>query len=111
MALSTHILDTSIGKPAAGVQVELEILEKNVWKHLQSQNTDGDGRIKSLVATGSLQKSVYRLRFFTKKYFESQKRETFYPFVEVVFEVINEKENFHVPLLLNGYGFSTYRGS
>jgi 5-hydroxyisourate hydrolase len=110
--ITTHVLDTSIGRPAAGVPVILEI-EKPAggWKELSRGATDGDGRLRHLVAPGSLVEGTYRLTFETQAYFRSRKVEGLYPHVTVVFQVRDAKQPYHIPLLLNPYGYSTYRGS
>jgi 5-hydroxyisourate hydrolase len=108
--ITTHVLDVSIGRPASGVPVILEIASKGGgWKELSRGATDGDGR--HLVAPGSLVEGTYRLTFETSPYFEARKIVTFYPQVIVVFQVRDAKERHHIPLLLSPYGYSTYRGS
>ena len=116
--ITTHILDTAIGKPAANVPVQLE---QNIdaesgpkWAELGSGVTDENGRIGNLLdnSTG-LTAGDYRLRFDSKAYFNSQSQQGFYPYVEIVFS-INESqrdEHFHIPLLISPFGYSTYRGS
>ncbi|MEO5946585.1 MAG: hydroxyisourate hydrolase [Chitinophagaceae bacterium] len=109
--LTTHILDTSKGKPAAGVAVVLFQLEKDSWKEIASGVTNSDGRIADLLKKDVMLKAGnYKLTFETKPYFEKQNIQTFYPFVEIVF-TITDGEHYHVPLLLNPFGYSTYRGS
>ena len=110
--ITTHVLDISKGRPAAGVPVILEI-EKTAgtWKELSRGATDGDGRLRHLVAPGSLVEGIYRLTFDTHHYFHSRKIQGLYPQVSIVFEVRDAKQNYHVPLLLSPYGYSTYRGS
>jgi 5-hydroxyisourate hydrolase len=110
--ITTHVLDISIGRPAAGVAVILE-MEKagGGWKELNRGVTDGDGRLGDLIAPGSLKEAVYRLTFNTRDYFGERKIETLYPQVSIVFEVRRANEHYHIPLLLSPYGYSTYRGS
>jgi 5-hydroxyisourate hydrolase len=110
--ITTHVLDISAGKPAAGVPVTLEI-EKGGggWKELSAGATDGEGRLRHLLAPGALVEGTYRLTFDTRAYFEAQKVKGLYPQVTVVFMVRDAKENYHVPLLLSPHGYSTYRGS
>jgi 5-hydroxyisourate hydrolase len=100
--ITTHVLDISIGRPAAGVPVILE---------LGRGLTDGDGRQRELLAAGSLKEGTYRLTFDTRAYFASRKVEALYPQVSVVFEVRRSSEHHHIPLLLSPHGYSTYRGS
>jgi 5-hydroxyisourate hydrolase len=105
--LSTHILDTSRGKPAEGVGVVLEF----AGKVLGRGKTNSDGRLPELLAKDAkLSPGVYRLTFDTGAYFQGQGLECFYPSVTVDFE-IRDGSHHHVPLLLSPYGYSTYRGS
>jgi 5-hydroxyisourate hydrolase len=110
--ITTHVLDTSIGRPAAGVGVVLAI-EKPAgkWTELSRGATDDDGRLRHLVAPGSLVAGTYRLTFDTRGYFHSRKIESLYPHVSIVFEVRDAKQHYHIPLLLSPFGYSTYRGS
>lgn len=112
MAITTHILDTSRGRPAAGVRVSLEQLDGDAARTLGAGETDADGRLKTLTAAGApLAEGTYRLRFETGEYFARLGVAAFYPHVSIVFRVDAGSEHYHVPLLLNPYGFSTYRGS
>ncbi|MBI3547819.1 MAG: hydroxyisourate hydrolase [Elusimicrobia bacterium] len=112
-AITTHVLDVSRGKPAAGVPIVLERLAgKESWKELGKGTTDADGRLKTLSPSGAAaEPGVYRLTFDTAAYFQQSKSETFYPSVSVVFEIKRSGEHYHVPLLLSPFGYSTYRGS
>lgn len=112
-AITTHILDTSKGRPAAGVPVALDFCAADgTWLRLGEGTTDADGRLRSLLdASHTLRSGVYRLVFDTKTYFREQGRDGFYPEVVVAFVVDDASEHFHVPLLLNPFGYSTYRGS
>lgn len=111
--ITTHVLDVSKGKPAAGVAVLLEVfLADRGWVRLIERTTDTDGRVRDLVAPGSaLDAGRYRLTFDTAGYFAAQKITAFYPLVPVVFEIIDPTQSYHVPLLLSPFGYSTYRGS
>ena len=110
MKLTTHILDTSRGRPAEGVTIILYLGGNDEWKELNRVKTNADGRSQGAINSEDLQEGIYKLRFETKDYFDKDRIETFYPYVEIVFEVGTE-EHYHVPLLLNPYGYSTYRGS
>jgi 5-hydroxyisourate hydrolase len=111
--ITTHILDTSQGRPARGVAVRLERLGDGREPRLIGQGaTDGDGRLRDLLPAGApLEEGVYRLVFETGAYFREQGVEAFYPEVAVVFQVGDAGQHYHVPLLLNPFGYSTYRGS
>ncbi len=109
--ITTHILDTSIGKPAAGVKVVLETQQPGGWQIMSRGTTDDNGRISNLIPDDrKLEHGIYRLTFDTKTYFFSMHVKTFYPTVYIDFEITDES-HYHVPLLLSPYGFSTYRGS
>ncbi len=106
--ITTHVLDTSIGKPAEGIRVKLQY-EGAV---IGSGVTDGDGRVRELVPVGTpLQEGVYRLTFSVGEYFEATGRDAFYPEIVVNFRISAGNANYHVPLLLSPFGYSTYRGS
>jgi len=110
--LSTHVLDTAGGRPAAGVGVVLEIGGAGSWRELARAATDRDGRCAELLPSGTpLEPATYRLTFATGAYFAGQGTTSFYPQVAVVFEVRDPSEHHHVPLLLSPFGYSTYRGS
>jgi 5-hydroxyisourate hydrolase len=109
--ITTHVLDVSIGRPAAGVSVILEIQKAGNWEKLSRGATDSDGRLRHLLAPGSLVKGTYRLSFETDSYFKTRKIEGFYPLIAIEFQVRNAKEHYHIPLLLSPFGYSTYRGS
>jgi 5-hydroxyisourate hydrolase len=111
-AITTHILDTSRGRPASGVTVVLESQSTQGWQVLGRGVTDADGRLKELVpADFKLAAGVYRLTFHTGDYFETQHVESFYTEVMISFVVRDLDGHYHVPLLLSPYGYTTYRGS
>ncbi len=111
-AITTHVLDTSRGRPAAGVPVTIEIEAAGGWKLIGKGTTDADGRVSQLIPSElTLSAGVYRLIFDTARYFTAQKLECFYPQVTVVFEIRDPAQHYHVPLLLGPFGYSTYRGS
>lgn len=112
-AITTHVLDTSRGRPAAGVPISLEARDdEGRWRLVGSGKTDDDGRLRTLIPAGaSLEARVYRITFDTGAYFDALGIEGFYPEAAIVFRVRDASAHYHVPLLLNPYGFSTYRGS
>lgn len=111
-AITTHILDTSVGKPAADVPVFLDFQDHGEWQRIGSGRTDADGRVKTLVpAEHELVKGVYRLEFSVADYFNANQVKSFYPYVKIVFSLEDTSSHYHVPLLLNPFGYSTYRGS
>ncbi len=112
MGLSTHILDTSLGRPAAGMSVILERETGASWTTLNRVTSDEDGRCKSLLPESQpLEGGVYRLRFATAAYFASRRVLTLYPCIDIIFEVTSPEEHYHIPLLLTANGYTTYRGS
>jgi 5-hydroxyisourate hydrolase len=104
--ISTHILDTTKGVPAAHVRVTLEKQTQDSWKEIGSDQTNSDGRI---VYSCPPEAGVYRLTFHIEDYFKGE--ESFFLNTPVVFKITNTNRKYHVPLLLNPYGYSTYRGS
>jgi 5-hydroxyisourate hydrolase len=111
--ISTHVLDTSSGRPAAGVGVVLERQGPNgEMLHVSRARTDTDGRVRELIPGAmDLEAGTYRLTFETGAYFETIDAPGFYPRVSVLFTVRDPTQHHHVPLLLSPYGYSTYRGS
>jgi 5-hydroxyisourate hydrolase len=110
--ITTHILDTSLGKPAANVPLKLEQkIGESAWKTLAEGTTNADGRVPNLLPKETiLPLGTYKMTFYTEGYFAEQNRENFYPVVEIQFHV-SDATHYHVPLLLSPFGFSTYRGS
>ncbi len=110
--ITTHVLDTSRGRPASGVPVLLEIREEDGWREIGRALTDDDGRVRQLLPAGSsLTPGVYRLTFDLDRYFTAREVESFYPEAAIVFHVRDAAQHHHVPLLLSPFGYSTYRGS
>jgi 5-hydroxyisourate hydrolase len=111
--ITTHVLDTALGKPAAGVHVVLQFWQAGRdWQQIAEGLTNDDGRLLDWMPAGAaLTPGVYRLMFDTRGYFERQKQATFFPTVPIVFEIRDANAHYHVPLLLSPYGYSTYRGS
>jgi 5-hydroxyisourate hydrolase len=109
-AVTTHVLDAALGRPAAGVAVRLEQLDGPVARTLAEGRTDEDGRVREL-GPGALPDGAYRLVFATGAWFAAAGRATFYPEVTVTFTVSGEQAHHHVPLLLSPFAYSTYRGS
>ena len=111
--LSSHILDISQGKPAPNVKIALSKQDKNQnWVLIDEKYTDNNGRIKDFLKEESNENNngVYKLTFYITPYFEKLKQKTFYPFIEVVFE-IKDNQHYHIPITLSPYGYSTYRGN
>lgn len=112
MGISTHILDTSLGRPASAVAIELARMSHGEWPLLNEAITDTDGRCKHLLPeTQPLQPGIYRVRFDTAAYFKRQGTSCLYPYVDIVFEITDATQHYHIPLLLTANGYTTYRGS
>jgi len=108
VTVSTHVLDASVGQPAAGVFVSLGFLSAAGWEAVESGETDADGRHRFEAATSA---GTYRLVFGTGGYFAGRGVAAFYPEVTITFTVAAEAGHYHVPLLLSPFAYSTYRGS
>ncbi|HXJ22365.1 MAG TPA: hydroxyisourate hydrolase [Polyangia bacterium] len=109
--LTTHVLDLALGQPARGLSLDLDVLDGDAWRPLGAFLTDRDGRCGDLLGGAPLVAGTYRLTFETGAYFAATGRPTFYPRVEVTFQVTEPGQHHHVPLLLSPFGYSTYRGS
>lgn len=108
--ITTHILDLGTGLPAAGVQVLLEHQTREGWARIAEAFTDQDGRIMNGFGSEAAQ-GIYRLTFDTGAYYAEQGETCFYPEVTISFRLSDTARHYHVPLLLNQWGYSTYRGS
>jgi len=110
-AITTHVLDTSRGCPAAGLRVELQMRSGAEWKSIGSGITDANGRCATLMGDKKLLAGGYRLLFDAGAYFKLQHAETFYSEIPIAFEILHPEAHYHVPLLISPFGYSTYRGS
>ena len=109
MTISTHVLDTMRGAPAAGLAVKLERREPDgEWKEVGEAVTDSEGRVRQ-ISDDELESGEYRLEFETQPYFERSGLSAFYPTISVVFTY--EEGHLHLPVLLSAYGYTTYRGT
>lgn len=110
--LSSHILDISKGTPATGVTIRLEKLNEqtNSWTIVDEKITDNNGRVSNFLNSERTNLGSYKLVFLTSDYFKKNNLESFYPFIEVVFQ-IKDDNHYHVPITLSAYGYSTYRGN
>lgn len=112
--LSSHILDIAKGFPAPGVTIELEKWSEtsSKWEFADRKVTDANGRVKDFLKQDDRisNKGTYKLIFLTAPYFKQQGQKTFYPRIEVIFQ-ITDNTHYHVPITLSPYGYSTYRGS
>lgn len=109
--LSSHILDISKGLPASNVTIILYKQNDNKeWVLVDEKVTDENGRIKDFLPMNVSNDGIYKLTYLTKPYFNKDNIKSFYPFIEVVFE-INGNGHYHVPITLSPFGYSTYRGN
>jgi len=123
--ITCHVLDSSTGKPAEGVQVSLQQYHElegsdivNIFEPLATGHTDADGRCTTLLpprgspdATELQAGGLYKVIFKTKDYYAKTDRKCFYPWVEITFELSNTDDHYHIPLLISPYSFTTYRGN
>jgi 5-hydroxyisourate hydrolase len=111
-SISTHILDTARGTPAANVSISLHKQKNHEWKRIGEGKTNTDGRVRDLYDQQSnLSAGVYKMHFATGDYFSAIGDAVFYPYAEVVFVIGKDTAHYHIPLLLSPFGYSTYRGS
>jgi len=121
--ITCHVLDSSRGMPGKNIQVKLEVREfsdKNeteTWKIVGQTYTNNDGRCPNLVSSDykitldSNSSAIYRITFYTLKYFDELGQKSFYPYVQVIFEITDPNQHYHVPLLISPFSYTTYRGS
>ncbi len=110
--ITTHILDTTRGLPARNVPITLYAQQGDDWNKLGGGVTNDDGRLPGLLSDDiKLPAGIYRMHFETSSYFDANKEEGFYPYVDIVFELDAKGAHYHIPLLLTAFGYSTYRGS
>jgi len=109
--ITTHVLDTSTGIPGKNISIRLQAKKNNGWQTIAQGITNADGRIADLLPPSkSLQPDTYKMVFDTGKYYAALQTKTFYPEVEIIFNTFDQT-HYHVPLLVNPFGYSTYRGS
>ena len=110
--ITSHVLDTSAGRPASGLTVRLERsgAATDTTAPLATATTDADGRVRDWLPSG-IPAGRYRLVFETGAWFRAAGRDTLYPEVGIDFEVDDGVPHYHLPLLLSPFGYSTYRGS
>ncbi|XP_034391472.1 5-hydroxyisourate hydrolase b [Cyclopterus lumpus] len=111
--LTTHVLNTGDGVPAAQMSVSLHRLDSEmmIWSLLSVGTTNKDGRCSGLIGREAFGPGMYKLRFETGSYWEALGQTCFYPYVEVVFSIMDQDQRLHLPLLMSQFSFSTYRGS
>jgi 5-hydroxyisourate hydrolase/2-oxo-4-hydroxy-4-carboxy-5-ureidoimidazoline decarboxylase len=109
--ITTHVLDTAVGLPGKDISIRMQVKQNGVWQTIAQGITNADGRIPDLLPQERLLKpDTYKMVFDTGSYFKRQNLKTFYPEVEIIFNTFDDA-HYHVPLLVNPFGYSTYRGS
>lgn len=109
--ITSHIVNTTTGAPARGVLVELSQNQQNMWVTLTQQTSDEHGRVTHWEESElSLTSGVYRLRFYTHPYFKKREQDSFYPYIEIVFNLSDNQWCYHIPLLISPFAYSTYKG-
>jgi 5-hydroxyisourate hydrolase len=106
--ITTHVLDTVLGRPAAGIAVRLDMQQAAGFIPVSSSTTDNDGRCRDLAPDAK--EGVYRLTFFTSDYMTRHGRSTIYPEISITF-VCGSDPHYHLPLLMSDNSYTTYRGS
>lgn len=111
--ITCHVLIASKGTPGRGIDVQIEKLnESGIFYVLSSAKTDNDGRCPTLLpADYNAERGIYKVTFETQAYFDSIGEKCFYPYVQIIFELSNPQEHYHIPLLISPYSYTTYRGS
>ncbi len=109
--ITTHILDTERGSPAAGVDVVLLRETNGNWQKIAQSKTNADGRVEQWDTSFSISSGTYQLQFAIDNYFNRLGITSFYPHVVISFTVSANDQHYHVPLLLSAHGYTTYRGS
>ncbi|KAG7571173.1 hypothetical protein FFLO_00846 [Filobasidium floriforme] len=111
--ITCHVLDSTTGKPAAAVQVELFLMGGSAeFSSLAQGQTDNDGRCSTLLEPATkLASGIYKMKFGTGEYFKASSKPTFYPYVEIIFNYEDPSSHYHIPLLLSQFSYTTYRGS
>jgi 5-hydroxyisourate hydrolase len=108
--ITTHVLNTGIGRPASGMEVVLEMRRGADWVRISSGRTDDHGRL-ALIKSGTTDLGVYRLTFDINDYYRAHRPAPFFPEIQVIFRAGSEGEDVHLPLLVSPFGYSTYRGT
>ncbi|XP_038056511.1 5-hydroxyisourate hydrolase-like isoform X2 [Patiria miniata] len=111
--LTTHVLDTALGRPAQNLNIDVffQRSDSQEFDIIAKGKTNNDGRAPGLLTQAQFVSGVYKIKFDTGNYFKSINTRGFYPYVEIVFEIVDPSQHYHVPLLLSPYSYSTYRGS
>ncbi|GAB1862787.1 5-hydroxyisourate hydrolase [Camponotus japonicus] len=113
LSITTHILDVSKGLPADGLAVRLYKFENDKWIFLKESITESNGRCADLLQDEqeNSMPGRFKIEFRVNDYFRRNSTNSMYPLIDIIFDVQNPHEHYHIPLLLSPFGFTTYRGS
>jgi 5-hydroxyisourate hydrolase len=115
--LTTHVLDTALGRPAQGLRIDLYSIDGDIRKHIGTFETNADGRVDGgpILIGESFRAGTYELLFHAGDYLRASgtplPHPAFLDLVPIRFGIADETAHYHVPLLISPYGYSTYRGS
>ena len=109
--ITTHVIDLAHGKPASNIQANLYRRVENKWEFIGKDVSNEDGRMTKFLQNNVLHNGNHKIVFESGAYYKHRNLDTFYPEISIIFNIIDSNQHFHIPLLLNQYGFSTYRGS
>lgn len=109
--LTSHVLNTATGQPAANMKISLHKLQEGAWQEIAAKVTNSDGRAGHFLSQESFTEGTYKMFFDTGAYFKQLAVKGFYPYVEIVFVIEKPQDHYHIPLLISPFGYTTYRGS
>ncbi|WP_020560623.1 hydroxyisourate hydrolase [Thiofilum flexile] len=110
--ITVHVLDTALGKPAQGINVQLSAWRAGQWQLVAQGVTNADGRVVGLLPSEQvLEAGRYQMHFELEAYLAQTAQPLFYPYADIVFQIGGDGQHYHIPLLLSPFGYSTYRGS
>ncbi|XP_051884570.1 5-hydroxyisourate hydrolase [Pristis pectinata] len=109
--VTTHVLNTARGVPAAHLAISVSRLENEEWREMARGVTNSDGRCSGLLTSQNFIPGVYKMKFATDEYWQSLNMTSFYPYIEIVFNISDTSQKYHIALLLNPFSYTTYRGS
>eukprot|EP00062_Callorhinchus_milii_P005217 gi/632944456/ref/XP_007887519.1/ PREDICTED: 5-hydroxyisourate hydrolase-like isoform X1 [Callorhinchus milii] len=109
--LTTHILNTAQGVPAASVAISISRLESQGWTEVAKGITNSDGRCPGLFTPQTFSAGTYKMQFETGDYWQSLQQSSVYPYVQIVFNISDVSQKYHIALLLSPFSYTTYRGS
>ncbi|XP_039619509.1 5-hydroxyisourate hydrolase b [Polypterus senegalus] len=111
--LTTHVLNTANGIPAAHLSLSIHRAhsDHSEWNFISTGITNSDGRCFNLLTSETFTPGIYKIRFETGDYWSKLGEVSFYPYVEIIFNITDPTQKYHLPLLISRFSYSTYRGS